>query len=343
MCLSDQTSKLHLVYILGQNMPGLSTLSALLLLSVVFSQKATFDTFDVNKDNAIDRTEFQAIDSLYIKYQYDQSAHQPHHFYDHFSFFSSSDNKSNDSELSFKAGFINSLAMIIATEIGDKTFFIAAIMAMHSNRVAVFLGSYGALILMTILSAFIGLALPAFLPRSYTHIIGGLLFLYFGVKLLYDSRAMESGKVSEELEEVEEELLHMASKKSDDDDDDDGNGNGNGNGINDVEDGHNTGFTPMKNTASIQKPYDKVFTQAFTLTFLAEWGDRSQIATIALAGARDPIGVTVGGCLGHGLCTGLAVVGGRILATSISEKTATIGGGIVFLLFGVHSLFFEEL
>ncbi len=73
------------------------------------------------------------------------------------------------------------------------------------------------------------------------------------------------------------------------------------------------------------------------LTFLAEWGDRSQIATIALAAAKDPIGVTVGGILGHCFCTGLAVIGGRLLAARISEKAVAYVGGATFFLFAVHA------
>ena len=217
----------------------------------------------------------------------------------------------------FWKGFTSGVAMILATEIGDKTFFIAAVMSMRQERSAVFCGAILSLYVMTVLSSIMGLVLPKMIPVRYTHLLGGFLFLYFGVKLLMDSRKMEANRVSEELEEVEEELLHP--KKDEESQQQ----------VESQQPNFKTGFA-------------EVAIQAFSLTFVAEWGDRSQIATIALSAAKNPYGVTLGGCIGHTLCTGLAVLGGRMLAARISEKTVSVGGGFIFLVFGIHSVFFES-
>jgi Ca2+/H+ antiporter, TMEM165/GDT1 family len=229
----------------------------------------------------------------------------------------------------FWKGFTSGVAMILATEIGDKTFFIAAVLSMRQERSAVFCGAILSLYVMTVLSSIMGLVLPALIPIRYTHILGGVLFLYFGVKLLLDSRGMEANRVSEELEEVEEELLHP--KKADVE-----------SGDVDSEGGDiRKGRSSNSSSNSMKHGFMEVAIQSFTLTFLAEWGDRSQIATIALSAAKNPFGVTLGGCLGHTMCTGLAVLGGRMLAARISEKTVSFAGGLIFLGFGIHSVFFE--
>lgn len=85
-----------------------------------------------------------------------------------------------------------------------------------------------------------------------------------------------------------------------------------------------------------------VFIETFTMTFLAEWGDRSQIATVVLAARENVIGVTLGACIGHALCTGLAVIGGRFIATMISVRTVTLIGGVVFILFAISAILLEK-
>jgi Ca2+/H+ antiporter, TMEM165/GDT1 family len=50
------------------------------------------------------------------------------------------------------------------------------------------------------------------------------------------------------------------------------------------------------------------------------------------------MGVTLGGVVGHSLCTGLAVLGGRMLASRISERTVAWVGGLLFVAFAVHSV-----
>lgn len=58
-------------------------------------------------------------------------------------------------DLGFIHAFVASISVILVSELGDKTFFIAAIMAMRHPRLIVFSGAIGALGLMTILSGMI--------------------------------------------------------------------------------------------------------------------------------------------------------------------------------------------
>ncbi|XP_013886566.1 putative divalent cation/proton antiporter TMEM165 [Austrofundulus limnaeus] len=234
---------------------------------------------------------------------------------------------SSKANLGFIHAFVASLSVIIVSELGDKTFFIAAIMAMRYNRLTVLAGAMLALGLMTCLSVLFGYATTV-IPRIYTYYVSTALFAIFGVRMLREGLKMSPDEGQEELEEVQAEIKKkdeelQRSKLL--------------NAAPDVEAG--TGMAPPQSRCpSFISP---IFIQALTLTFLAEWGDRSQLTTIILAAREDPFGVAVGGTLGHGLCTGLAVVGGRMIAQKISVRTVTIIGGIVFLAFALSALFIK--
>jgi putative Ca2+/H+ antiporter (TMEM165/GDT1 family) len=260
----------------------------------------------------------------------------------------------------FTAATIHSFAVILVTEIGDKTFFIAAVLSMRyiNSRIFVYAGAMGALLLMHVLSAIMGLAFPTLIPKSFTHYAAALLFAYFGVKLLNDSRSMDGDGPSDELEEVEQELI---AKKGDGDGDGDKDLEMTEHGGNDDslskhksprKGGDSSGEEESSYTSSVNNWLSnyftgttgeniKILTQTCTLTFLAEWGDRSQIATVALAASKNVFGVVIGGLVGHALCTGVAVVGGRMLAAKISEKHVAIVGGVLFILFAIHAFFVD--
>ena len=64
----------------------------------------------------------------------------------------------------------------------------------------------------------------------------------------------------------------------------------------------------------------------------------AQIATIGLAASTDVVGVTLGGILGHAICTGAAVIGGRQLSAHIDERMLSVLGGLLFIAFGMHAV-----
>ena len=53
------------------------------------------------------------------------------------------------------------------------------------------------------------------------------------------------------------------------------------------------------------------------------------IVTCMCSLGQNVIGVTLGGTLGHALCTGLAVIGGRIIAQKISVRTGNVSFSFV--------------
>ncbi|WVN88612.1 uncharacterized protein L203_103823 [Cryptococcus depauperatus CBS 7841] len=268
-------------------------------------------------------------------------------------------------------GFFQAFIMIVVSEIGDKTFLIAAIMATRHPRMTVFSGAFMSLVIMSILSAALGRVILGLIPKAWTLWAASLLFIVFGVKMLQEAFAMEGGSnyIQEEMREVEEELEEDSA----------------------VHDAHNARGTiiplesleenihiphgssrlnrsasprPSRQGPSIHFPLsglntigptekakhwssavrerirtglqmltNPVFAQAFVLTFLGEWGDRSQITTIAMGGAHSVAVIAFGTILGHGICTCGAVLGGRYLSTKISVKHISLLGAAAFIIF----------
>lgn len=250
--------------------------------------------------------------------------------------------------------FVLSLAMIIFSEIGDKTFLIAALMAMKHPRLIVFSAAFSALIVMTILSAVLGHAVPTLIPKRFTNFLAASLFLFFGARLLKEGFSIppEQG-VSEEMREVEmelEEKEELARKQ--------GRRRSSvspyvleSGRVNTRKTRPNTRLpappdsppsspdgsrSPSPNRGAMSSFFAGVtnlfslllspaWVQTFVMTFLGEWGDRSQIATIAMAAGQDYWWVTGGAVSGHAFCTAIAVIGGRAIAGRVSLRIGKSG------------------
>ena len=116
-----------------------------------------------------------------------------------------------------ETGFYQAFSLVFVSEIGDKTFFMAGLLAMKTSKVISFVGSMGALFVMTLISVIIGQSFHAVPAGFGESVLGGLplddvaavlAFAFFGVKTLQDALTMEEGEsvMDEELAEAEEEV-----------------------------------------------------------------------------------------------------------------------------------------
>ena len=212
-----------------------------------------------------------------------------------------------------RSGFTAAFALIFVSELGDKTFFIAALLAMRLGRFTALAGAVSALSLMSVISVVIGRAfqsIPSTINDSLPlgeYLAVSLLF-FFGVRTLKEALATpetsgDGAGESGELADAETAVNDYAAK-----------------------------------SFKKEKTFLGKFWETFCLVFIAEWGDRSMLATIALGAAQNPVGVAAGACFGHLVATLIAVVGGALLSKRISERQVGIAGGALFIVFAVATL-----
>ncbi|KFM24990.1 GDT1-like protein 1, chloroplastic [Auxenochlorella protothecoides] len=161
-----------------------------------------------------------------------------------------------------REGAVSAFFLIFLSELGDKTFFLALLLALQLPRGLVFAGTWGALAIMTLLSVGLGRALhvaqvvvpslPGGIPLDDG--LAVVLLAAFGVQALLS--VPDADEAVEDERAGAEGLVGGLLAKS-------------GNGI-----GGSLGLVAS----------------CFALVFAAEWGDKSFLATIALSAASDPLG-----------------------------------------------------
>ncbi len=87
-------------------------------------------------------------------------------------------------------------------------------------------------------------------------------------------------------------------------------------------------------------PEERVFIQTFLLLIIAEFGDKTQLAMIALTGTYSgtygaPVAILMGAVLGFAVVVAVGVLIGREIGKRVDPKWIVLVSGILFIAIGI--------
>jgi Ca2+/H+ antiporter, TMEM165/GDT1 family len=84
----------------------------------------------------------------------------------------------------------------------------------------------------------------------------------------------------------------------------------------------------------------KQFLTAFSVIFLAELGDKTQLAVITLsASTKQPLSIFLGGSLAMILLTGIGSIAGEMVAKIVPEDVLSKIAAVLFVVIGIWTWF----
>jgi len=197
---------------------------------------------------------------------------------------------------------------------------VALLMALKYDKVIVFWGCFLALAAHTVLAAVFGYTIARLVPVTFLHFAAAALYAYFAILFWQDylNAEEDSDIIAAGKEEAAEDCQG---------DVDDNYGSTEGAGSN-----HNVKKSGISRII-------KIFSACFMAMFIAEWGDRTQIAMIGQHASQPLIPVCIGSLAAFLILTLSAVIVGGLLAnTKLSEKMVHLVSAISFAVFAVLSV-----
>ncbi|MDH5769660.1 MAG: TMEM165/GDT1 family protein [Nitrospirota bacterium] len=83
-----------------------------------------------------------------------------------------------------------------------------------------------------------------------------------------------------------------------------------------------------------------LFYSGFTLIFITEWGDKTQIAAGIFATRYNPLLVLIGAMTALALLSVMAIYSGKFISNKVDKKVLTKIAGTVFILMGISFFLF---
>jgi len=194
--------------------------------------------------------------------------------------------------------FLSAFGLVFVAEFGDKTqLAVVTQTCKHGRPWAVFAGASGALIAVTALGAMGGQALGRLVPEAVLRVAAALAFIVMGAFVAWEA--------SRDTRAPSRGALYT--NPGDD-------------------------ATICESTSG----WDwRAFRSTFGLLFLAELGDKTQLAVLSLSGKRGAVWeVFAGGALALTLVTALGAVGGQALSTLIPLRILRWASALAFLGMG---------